>query len=92
MEVASKTCPILVGRKVSPHTIRHTTAMHLHQSGASITEIALWLGHESIKTTHRYFESDLESKERTLVRLHGHEVKPLRYKAEEDLEAFLASL
>jgi hypothetical protein len=52
----------------------------------------LWLGHESIKTTHRYFESDLDSKERTLARLHGYEVKPLRYKADEDLEAFLASL
>lgn len=38
----------LVGVQVSPHVIRHTTAMHLLQSGVDLTVIAMWLGHENI--------------------------------------------
>ena len=45
---AAKTCPQLTGRSISPHTIRHMTAMHLLQSGVDITVIALWLGHEKV--------------------------------------------
>jgi site-specific recombinase XerD len=49
----------LATRRISPHTIRHTTAMHLLQSGVDISVIALWLGHESPTTTHHYIEADL---------------------------------
>ena len=49
----------LATRRISPHTLRHTTAMHLLQSGVDITVIALWLGHENIVTTHQYIEADL---------------------------------
>ena len=52
IEVATKQCPQLKGRKISPHSLRHTTAMHLLQSGVDITVIALWLGHENPATTH----------------------------------------
>ena len=44
---ATETQPALAKWKVSPHTIRHTTAMHILQSGVDISVIALWLGHES---------------------------------------------
>ena len=54
----------LAERTISPHTIRHTTAMHLLQSGVDISVIALWLGHESPTTTHQYVEADLAMKER----------------------------
>jgi site-specific recombinase XerD len=56
-------------RKISPHIIRHTTAMHLLQSGVAFSVIALWLGHESTITTHRYVEADLAMKEKALARL-----------------------
>lgn len=59
---ASKRCPSLQSRRISPHTIRHTTAMHLLQSGVDITVIALWLGHEDPATTHLYVEADLTMK------------------------------
>ena len=52
--VAQKRCPSMRGLSVSPHTLRHTTAMHLLQSGVDLTVIALWLGHESPETTHHY--------------------------------------
>lgn len=53
---ASERCPSLGARRISPHTLRHTTAMHLLQSGVDITVIALWLGHEDPATTHLYVE------------------------------------
>ena len=56
---ASERHPSLATRRISPHTLRHTTAMHLLQSGVDITVIALWLGHEDTATTHQYVEADL---------------------------------
>ncbi len=61
--------PSLAERRISPHTIRHTTAMHLLQSGVDISVIALWLGHESPTTTHQYVEANLAMKEKALARL-----------------------
>ena len=58
---AAKACPTLASKRVSPHVLRHTTAMHLLQSGVDITVIALWLGHESPETTHIYVEADLKT-------------------------------
>lgn len=66
-DTAATDCPSLLGRSISPHTLRHTTAMHMLQSGVDITVIALWLGHESPSTTHGYIEADLAMKERALA-------------------------
>jgi len=66
---AATSCSSLKGQRVSPHTLRHTTAMHLLQSGVDLTVIALWLGHESPNTTHAYLEADLAMKKRALDRL-----------------------
>lgn len=63
---AAKVCPSLFTRKVTPHTWRHTTAMHLLQSGVDLNMIRSWLGHASIETTHGYVEIDLEMKRKTL--------------------------
>ncbi|WP_348651998.1 tyrosine-type recombinase/integrase [Rhizobium sp. 007] len=54
VEVAARTVPGLKNKAISPHTFRHTTAMHLLQSGVVLTVIALWLGHEDPRTTHIY--------------------------------------
>ena len=87
-----ETQPALAKRKVSPHTIRHTTAMHLLQAGVDVSVIALWLGHESPVTTHHYVEADLAMKERALVRLHEPTSKILRYRAPDSLLNFLRTL
>ncbi len=89
---AMETQPALAKRKVSPHTIRHTTAMHLLQAGVDISVIALWLGHESPVTTHHYVEADLAMKERALARLHEPSSKILRYRAPDSLLNFLRTL
>ena len=89
---ATETRPALAKRKVSPHTIRHTTAMHLLQSGVNISVIALWLGHESPVTTHHYIEADLAMKERALAKLHEPDTKVQRYRAPDSLLDFLRTL
>lgn len=91
---ASERCPSLLTRPISPHTLRHTTAMHLLQSGVDITVIAMWLGHEDTTTTHHYVEADLAMKEAALKRLDelGPRRKPVRFKARKSLLAFLDAL
>lgn len=63
---AAKVCPSLFKRKVTPHTWRHTTAMHLLQSHVDLSMIRSWLGHASIETTNTYVEFDLDMKRETL--------------------------
>jgi site-specific recombinase XerD len=89
---ATEAIPALAKRRVSPHTIRHTTAMHLLQAGVDISVIALWLGHESPATTHHYVEADLKMKERALARLHEPDAKIQRYRAPDSLINFLKTL
>ncbi|GAB7541631.1 hypothetical protein CS8_012940 [Cupriavidus sp. 8B] len=66
--------------------------MHMLQSGVDITVIALWLGHESPVTTHRYIEADLQMKERALKALQPPSRKPLRYRPKDDILRFLQAL
>jgi len=84
--------PDLAKKRISPHTIRHTTAMHLLQSGVAFNVIALWLGHESVNTTHRYVEADLAMKEKALARLDEPNTKMRRYRPTDQLMAFLRQL
>lgn len=84
--------PSLATKRVSPHVIRHTTAMHLLQSGVDIAVIALWLGHESIETTHHYMEADLKLKERALQNVAPAGSSFRRFQPDDPLLAFLASL
>jgi site-specific recombinase XerD len=92
VQLAAESCPDLAARQISPHVIRHTTAMHLLQSGVDISVIALWLGHESPATTHQYVEADLAMKERALARLQEPEAKLRRYRAPDSLIDFLRTL
>ena len=84
--------PGILKKAVSPHTLRHTTAMHLLQSGVPFNVIALWLGHESMNTTHRYVEANLAMKEKALARLEPPDTKMRRFRAPDALMRFLQSL
>lgn len=89
---AGQVCPSLLNKRITPHLVRHTTAMHLLQAGVDITVIALWLGHESIETTHIYLEADLALKERALEKVTPVQGAVKRFKANDALLAFLAKL
>jgi len=90
--VAAHRCPSLSGRRVSPHTLRHTTAMHLLQSGTDLSVIALWLGHANPATTHQYLETDLATKEAVLQRLADPAPAHTRFRPGDRLLAFLDTL
>ena len=63
---AGEACASIKAKKVSPHTLRHTTAMHLLQSGNDISIVKDWLGHADLNTTHGYVEIDMKMKRKAL--------------------------
>ena len=89
---ASARCATLKKKRVSPHIVRHGTAMALLQSGVDIAVIALWLGHESIETTNAYLHANLAMKERALAKVLPVGTPFRRFQANDTLLAFLESL
>ncbi len=63
---AGEACPSIKTKKVSPHTVRHTTAMHLLQAGNDLNVIKDWMGHADLNTTHGYVEIDMKMKRKAL--------------------------
>lgn len=89
---AAQQCKLLRAKHVTPHTLRHSAAMSLLRAGVDPVTIALWLGHESPRSTQPYMHADLELKERALARTTPPHTKPGRYRAPDKLLAFLESL
>ena len=89
---AAADCPSLATRKIGVHTLRHTCAMTLLRSGVDLATIALWLGHEDLRTVQIYLHADLELKERALARTTPPHTTPGRYRPPDPVLAFLESL
>jgi integrase/recombinase XerD len=67
---AASTCSVLERKRLHPHSLRHSTAVHLLRSGVDLPSIAHWLGHASVNTTNRYATIDLEMKRKALAKAH----------------------
>jgi integrase/recombinase XerD len=91
---AARTCPSITTKKPTPHVLRHSCAVQLLRAGVDIAVIALWLGHESIRTTDIYQHADLGLKERALARTAPAQPRTPRgrYRPADDLLAFLEAL
>lgn len=89
---ASRACPNLAAKRVTPHTLRHSTAMDLLHHGVDQTVIALWLGHESVATTQIYIHADMRIKEKALARVAVPVTKANRFRPDDQLLAFLEGL
>jgi integrase/recombinase XerD len=85
VQVASTRCPSLKNKRVSPHVIRHGTAMALLQAGVDIAVIAVWLGHESIETTSVYIHANLAMKEKALAKIQPMDTPFRRFRADDRL-------
>jgi len=64
--LAASACPSLATHRVTPHTFRHTTALHLIQSDAGLPTVQEWLGHAQMKTTHQYTTINIDMKREVL--------------------------
>jgi site-specific recombinase XerD len=85
--------PSVAKKRVSPHTIRHTTATHLLRSGVDINTIRAWLGHASLSTTNLYAEVDLEMKAKAMANCEVKEDEPKKpWREDKGLMEFLRTL
>lgn len=89
---AGARCPSITTKNVTPHVLRHTSAMFLREAGLDLSTIALWLGHEQITSRVIYLHADLGIKERALARTAQPTDTPGRYRAPDALLAFLDAL
>lgn len=89
---ASRTCPSIGKKRVTPHTLRHSTAMDLLHHGVDQAVIALWLGHESVETTQIYIHADMRMKEQALARVAAPAMPMGRFQPDDQLLAFLEGL
>jgi len=89
---ATLRCASLAKKRISPHVLRHSTAMELLRCGIDRSVIALWLGHESIETTQIYIDADMAMKEKALSRTTTLPTARVRFKPEDSVMAFLKSL
>jgi integrase/recombinase XerD len=89
---ATINCPSLASKTVTPHVLRHTTAMRLLESGVDVTLISMWLGHESLRSTMIYLTAHLALKERALARVTPPQATPGRYVPTDDVLTFLNRL
>ena len=90
---ATRGCPSLARKTVSPHTLRHSCAMNLRRHGVDAATIALWLGHEDVRTTYGvYLHADLDTKEKALARTAPPGTSAGRYRPPDPLLEFLEGL
>ena len=89
---ASRACPSIGSKRVTPHTLRHSTAMDLLHHGVDPAVIALWLGHESVETTQIYIHADMRMKEKALARVAAPATPSSRFRPDDQLLAFLEGL
>jgi integrase/recombinase XerD len=90
--LATRSCPTLGNKSVSPHVMRHSAAMRLIAAGVDIATVALWLGHQNVATTQIYVHADLALKERAIDRTAPKGIAPGRYRPSDKLLAFLDGL
>lgn len=90
--MAADGCQSLAGKQIGVHTLRHSCAMNLLQAGVDLATIALWLGHEDLRTVQHYLHADLALKERALARTTPPDTEPGRYRPPDPLLAFLTAL
>ena len=92
VKAATSSCPSLAAKQITPHTLRHTTAMRMLEAGIDITTIALWLGHESTQATMAYLQADLTMKQKAMDRISPADVRGRRYQPKADILNFLEHL
>ena len=94
VKAAARKTPSLASKRITPHSFRHATAVHLVAAGVDVTVIRSWLGHVSLDTTNHYAQANLETKRKALERVEtpSSTIKPPPWKRDASLLGWLDSL
>ncbi len=87
--VAAKVEPLIAGKKVTPHILRHSCAMHTLQATGDVRKVSLWLGHASVQTTEMYLRADPTEKLEALTAMGPPTLKSGRFTVPDKLMAML---
>jgi integrase/recombinase XerD len=90
--IAQRQCPTLKEKRVTFHSLRHSSAMALLAAGVDTSVIALWLGHENVETTQVYLHAYLALKEAALAKTRPLAGKQARFRPSDTLLEFLNGL
>jgi integrase/recombinase XerD len=88
---ASRAIPSIASKRVSPHVLRHTCAMHTLQATGDVRKVSLWLGHASLQSTEVYLRADPTVKLEALAAMTPPTLKPGRFRAPDKLMAMLST-
>lgn len=91
-ELSSAIIPSLKQKTITPHSFRHSVAMNLLEARVDLSTIAIWLGHSSIETTHKYMVANLELKRKAMEKAKDSGNESYKYKPSKDILKFLESL
>ena len=89
--MASRAAPSIAAKRVSPHVLRHTCAMHTLQATRDVRKVSLWLGHASLQSTEVYLRADPTEKLEALAAMTPPALKPGRFRAPDKLMAMLST-
>jgi integrase/recombinase XerD len=89
VNTATESCPPIGTKRVSPHVLRHTCAMHLLRATHDVRKVSLWLGHASMKSTEIYLRADPTEKLSALASGTSPTLRPGRFRAPDKLLAML---
>ena len=78
LKKATRVAPTLRGKKLHPHSLRHSTAVALLKAGVDFATISQWLGHAGLNTTMRYARADLDLKRQALSQVFPDALSPPR--------------
>lgn len=88
-EAAARACPSLAGRRVTPHVLRHSCAMHMLRATRDIRRVSLWLGHAGLRTTEIYLRADPTGKLEALNAAEAPSLRRGRFRPPDTLVAML---
>lgn len=88
-KTAAASCPSILAKRVSPHVLRHSCAMHILQATHDVRKVSLWLGHASMKSTEMYLRADPTEKLAALTAGTSPTLRPGRFRAPDKLLAML---
>lgn len=89
---AGEAQPSIIDKRVTPHVLRHTCAMHTLQATHDVRKVSLWLGHATLQSTEIYLRADPTGKLEALAAMEPPPLRPGRFRAPDKVLSMLADV